>query len=232
MSGRRRQRDGLSGAATSGAAPLRPCWLPALRADAALAEPGGDELVELAGALDLRPVAALREEVRVGVRDRVHELPGAADGELAEWDLPTLALPVKNLHVRLRGIVPAGTDAVIIDTPPLDEQAGIVYSALRAASIVLVTMAPTMMEFERLADVWDAIDQTEALRAEPAQVAILLNRVNAHHLAMLPELLAAHRKLDRALDGALGVEDGDDQYARQRALFATYQRLTQERGTA
>lgn len=96
--------------------------------------------------------------------------------EQGEWDLPTLALPVKNLHTRLEGIVPSGTDRVIIDTPPLDDNAGIVHSALRAADVVLVTMAPTMLEFERLPQVWAAIEDVEPLRAQPAAYAVLLNR--------------------------------------------------------
>lgn len=96
--------------------------------------------------------------------------------EAADWAIPTLALPVKNLHTRLAGIVPASTDVVFIDTPPLDEHAGIVYSALRAADTVVVTMAPTMIEFERLTDVWAALEEVEPLRHDPAKVAVLLNR--------------------------------------------------------
>src|SRR5690606_21644959 len=96
--------------------------------------------------------------------------------EVAEWDVPTLALPVKNLHNRLPGITSTTTDVVLIDTPPLDEQAGIVYSALRAADTILVPVAPTIAEVERLPDVWAAIEEVEPLRASPAQVAVLLNR--------------------------------------------------------
>lgn len=98
--------------------------------------------------------------------------------ESAEWDIPTLALPVKTLHSRLRGIVSPETDVVLIDTPPLDEQAGIVYSAMRAADAIVVTMAPTMIEFERLPDVWAAIEEIGPLRPDDDQpaAAVLLNR--------------------------------------------------------
>jgi len=96
--------------------------------------------------------------------------------ETGDWEVPTFALPVKNLHVKLGGIVPTTTDLVLIDTPPLDENAGIVYSALRAADTIVVTMAPTMMEYERLTDVWAAIDEVEPLRDTPAAAAVLLNR--------------------------------------------------------
>lgn len=111
--------------------------------------------------------------------------------EAGEWDIPTLALPVKNLHTRLAGIVSPEIDIVLIDTPPLDDQAGIVYSAARAADTIIVTMAPTMLEFERLPDVWAAIEEIEPLRNIPASVAVLLNRTvaNANSTAMYRELI-------------------------------------------
>ena len=92
---------------------------------------------------------------------------------------------------RLAGIVPPSTDVVLIDTPPLDEQSGIVYSALRAADTILVTMAPTMIEFERLTDVWDAIGEVEPLRHSPAAAAVLLNRTvtNANSTVMFRTLI-------------------------------------------
>ena len=111
--------------------------------------------------------------------------------EAGNWDIPTLALPVKNLHTRLAGIISPSTDVVLIDTPPLDEQAGIVYSALRAADTIIVTMAPTMLEFERLPDVWAAIEEVEPLRDQPARIAVLLNRTiaNANSTGMFRELI-------------------------------------------
>lgn len=104
-----------------------------------------------------------------------------------------MSLPVKSLHSRLLGIIPAATGVVLTDTPPLDEQAGIVYSSLRAADTIIVTMAPTMVEFERLPDVWAAIDEIEPLRCVPAQVAVLLNRTvaNANSTGMFRDLIEA-----------------------------------------
>lgn len=96
--------------------------------------------------------------------------------EAVNWTIPTVGLAVKNLHSKIEGIVPTGTDIVIIDTPPLDEQAGIVYSALRAADTIVITMAPTMMEFERLPDVWAAVEEIEPLRSSPAEAVVLFNR--------------------------------------------------------
>jgi chromosome partitioning protein len=111
--------------------------------------------------------------------------------EQGEWSIPTIALPVKDLHKRLTGIVPSATDIVIIDTPPLEEQAGIVASALRAADVVIVSMAPTMGEYERLPEVWAAIDDVEPLRVSPLEAAVLMNRTvtNANSTPMYRELM-------------------------------------------
>lgn len=123
--------------------------------------------------------------------------------ESAEWDIPTLALPVKNLHTRLAGIVTPSTDVVLIDTPPLDEQAGIVYSALRASDLFVVTMAPTMIEFERLPDVWAAIEEVEPLRNSPSTSVVLLNRVvpNANSTVTFREAItnAGHHVLNTTI---------------------------------
>jgi chromosome partitioning protein len=112
--------------------------------------------------------------------------------EAAEWSIPTLGLPVKNLHTRLAGIVPPATDLVLIDTPPLEEHAGIVLSALRSADVAVVTLAPTMMEFERLPEVWAAIDDVEALRNTPLVSTVLLNRTvnKARSTGMFRDLIA------------------------------------------
>lgn len=120
--------------------------------------------------------------------------------EAADWTIPTVGLPVKNLHSQIsRACVPPGTDVVIIDTPPLDEQAGIVYSALRAADVV-ITMAPTMIEFERLQDVWAAVEEIEPLRTSPAGAVVLLNRTvtNANSTSTFRAAIenSGHRVLD------------------------------------
>lgn len=123
--------------------------------------------------------------------------------EAAGWSIPTIALPVKNLHVKLSGIVPSSVDVVFIDTPPLDEQAGIVYSAIRAADTVIVTMAPTMLEFERLPDVWAAIEEVAPLRDSEPDVAVLLNRTvaNANSTSMYRDLIveSGHHVLDTTI---------------------------------
>lgn len=99
----------------------------------------------------------------------------AGDG----WRVPVLGLPSRDLHRKLRGVVHEDrTDVVVIDTPPLEEQAGLVASALRAASEVVVTLAAHMIELDRLVPVWRAIEDVEPLRDGAAAVTVLLNRVD------------------------------------------------------
>lgn len=93
--------------------------------------------------------------------------------DAAGWTVPTVALPVKNLHTRVQGIARPTTDVVVIDTPPLLENAGTVYSALRAADIVVVPCAPTSHEVDALPDVWAAIEEVQALRNVPTAAAVL-----------------------------------------------------------
>lgn len=100
--------------------------------------------------------------------------------EQTDWTVVPVGLPTKRIHQQLSGIVPATIDAVVIDTPPLEEQAGIVLSAMRAASDVVVTVAPTMMELDRLPQVWAALDDVEPLRESDATVSVLLNRTVAN----------------------------------------------------
>jgi chromosome partitioning protein len=97
--------------------------------------------------------------------------------ENAGWSIPVIGMPVRTLHSQLPGIVGA-RDVVVIDTPPLDSQAGIVASAMRAASLVLVPAAPTPIEIERLPAVRTALDDVGPLRpdGQPPAAAVLLTR--------------------------------------------------------
>ncbi len=87
---------------------------------------------------------------------------------------------VERAGTPLTGIAGDRYDLVVVDTSPLAERAGIVLSALRLADLVLVPLAPTMAEFERLGDVWSSIADVEPLRRDPAEVAVLLNRTVAN----------------------------------------------------
>lgn len=102
--------------------------------------------------------------------------------ELSEWTVPTVAHPSKLLHRQLTGISRGRYDVVLIDTPPFyarsKEEAekpppGIVHSALKSADVVVVPMAPTLMELRRVAPTLKAIE----VAGRPGQdVWFLLNR--------------------------------------------------------
>lgn len=117
--------------------------------------------------------------------------------EEADWDIPTMGLPAKNLHRRLPGIAGDRYDVVIIDTPGrMDPGAngyglGIVTSALRAADLILVPMAPTMMELAKVERTAQAIEDVAGLRDDDAAVRVLLNRTipNASSTGVIREEL-------------------------------------------
>lgn len=100
--------------------------------------------------------------------------------EDAEWTVPVFGLATSRIHRELPGIIsPDRFDLVVIDTPPLEQERGIVHSAMRAATDVVVTLAPTSSEWDALPRVWDALEDVDSLRDRPAPVSVLWNRVRA-----------------------------------------------------
>lgn len=83
---------------------------------------------------------------------------------------------------------------IAFDQSPLVEQAGIVASVLRIVHIAIKsmapTMAPTMGDYERLPEVWAAIDDVESLRATPLVVAVLMNRTVTNSTSKFRELMS------------------------------------------
>ena len=97
--------------------------------------------------------------------------------EAGQWTIPVIGMPVNDLHRKLPGITGDRYDAVVIDTPPMKERKGVVVSALRLASHVLVPMAPTGMEYSRLSAIRDVCEDVAALReGTPAELAVVLTR--------------------------------------------------------
>jgi chromosome partitioning protein len=153
--------------------------------------------------------------------------------ELASWPLPVIGLAVKDIHTRLPGIA-ASYDHVVIDTPPLDDQAGIVYSALRAADVVVVPVGPTTMELDRLTPILEASEEIGPLRDRPLKVRVLLTRVvgaassgaNAREVLVEAglDVLSAHvPRLERyaqAFGSAVQLTEGDPYLAVAKELLA------------
>ncbi|QSB07135.1 ParA family protein [Natronoglycomyces albus] len=100
---------------------------------------------------------------------------------LADLPVPVMGMPTPTLHRQIwRVIDPAGVDIVVIDSPPLEEQMGIVASILRVATDVIVPMAPTMMELDRINPVWNALADAQGSRDTDPNVWVLLNRTVAN----------------------------------------------------
>jgi chromosome partitioning protein len=95
-----------------------------------------------------------------------------------DWPWAMSGMPMRNLHSQLAGLVPGRYDLVVIDTPALVTQSGIVASALRAADLVIVPTAPTWIEIVELAALREALDDVAPLRADgrPPAARVLLTR--------------------------------------------------------
>lgn len=74
-------------------------------------------------------------------------------------------MPVADLHRKLPGIVGDWYEAVVIDTPPMKECRGVVASAIRMATHVLVPMAlRTGMEYARVPAIRELVDEAVGCR--------------------------------------------------------------------
>jgi len=96
----------------------------------------------------------------------------------ADWDIPVVGMAVPNLHRQLPGVVGDRYDVVVIDTPPMREHRRIVVSAMLMATHVLLPMAPTPMEYQRLLAVRALVAEVTELRPDgtPPALAVLLTR--------------------------------------------------------
>src|SRR3954454_1558432 len=108
---------------------------------------------------------------------RWSETAAAVGGE--GFPFPVIALPTRELHKQLPDVIGNRFDAVVIDTPPLEERAGIVASALRLATLAVVPVAPTPIEYQRLSQVREVVMDTASFRQDgnPVPVAVLFTRV-------------------------------------------------------
>ena len=94
------------------------------------------------------------------------------------FPFPVIGLPSRELHRQLPDFVKPEIQAVVIDTPPLDQKSGVVVSALRAASVALVPMAPTPIEYKRLRLARETVEDAAGFRPDGKAVplAVLLTR--------------------------------------------------------
>ncbi|MGH3255143.1 MAG: AAA family ATPase [Streptosporangiaceae bacterium] len=100
--------------------------------------------------------------------------PGLVATEAA-FPFRIVALPSRELHRRLPEIA-KGDDVVIIDTPQIEDHAGIARSALRYVDEILIPCAPSPIEINRTTPVREEIAEIQAVRDVPVRSAVLLNR--------------------------------------------------------
>ncbi|HLV71729.1 MAG TPA: ParA family protein [Vulgatibacteraceae bacterium] len=87
-------------------------------------------------------------------------------------------LAVKDAGRRLAGI--AGPETIVVaDLPQAEDHGAIVRSVLRQVDEITVPVAPSTIEVERTSGIADLLDEVAEVRAKPARVAVLLNRVVA-----------------------------------------------------
>jgi chromosome partitioning protein len=109
----------------------------------------------------------------------------------AAFPFRIVALPSRELHRRLPEIA-TDDDVVIIDTPQIEDHAGIARSALRYADEILIPCAPSPIEINRTTPVREEIAEVREVRDKPARSAVLLNRcvARAHSTGDAREALA------------------------------------------
>ena len=93
----------------------------------------------------------------------------------AAFPFRIVALPSRELHRRIPDIA-QDDDVVIIDTPQLEDHAGIARSALRYVDEIVVPCAPSPIEINRTTPVREEIAEVAPLRDIPARSVVLLNR--------------------------------------------------------
>lgn len=91
----------------------------------------------------------------------------------ARMELPLETLASRSIGRGLAGMNKQRYDVVVVDTPPVEDAAGgVVESALGASDVAVLTLAPTVLEFERAQDF-----RIAAEAAGTRDVRVLLNRV-------------------------------------------------------
>jgi chromosome partitioning protein len=115
--------------------------------------------------------------------------PGLAPQQAA-FPFRIVALPSRELHRRLPEIA-RNDDVVIIDTPQIEDHAGIARSALRYVDEVVIPCAPSPIEINRTTPVREEIADVQEIRDVPLRWAVLLNRcvARAHSTADAREAL-------------------------------------------
>jgi chromosome partitioning protein len=120
--------------------------------------------------------AALAEDGRTLLIDADPHRSALSWSELVgdAFPCPVIALPVRDLHRRLRDLADGFAHAVI-DTPPND--VAVTRSAVMAAETVVVPLAPSTMDIDRLRETLELIADLEP--THPIDLRVLVVRARA-----------------------------------------------------
>lgn len=116
-----------------------------------------------------------RRGLTVGLADAD---PGASALEWSDqaegFPFKVAGLPMKDFHRRADDL---GANVVIGDIPQVEDHAPIARSAMRWANVLIIPVAPTPIEMDRMAPMKDVLADIEDLRPVGAKTRVLLNRV-------------------------------------------------------
>lgn len=96
----------------------------------------------------------------------------------AGWEIPVRPMATPTVHAEAAAELAEGGvfDAVVIDTPPMDAHLGIVRSAIKACTHLLIPISPTPHEYERMGEVRTLVREasSENRHQRPPAAAVLL----------------------------------------------------------
>lgn len=100
------------------------------------------------------------------------------DSAPEQFPFTTLPMATPTLNRQLLDVAGNKYDAIVIDTPPIEQKSGIVVSALKVATMAVCPMAPTPIEYDRLPGIRQVTIDIADLRSDgrPVPLAVLLTR--------------------------------------------------------
>lgn len=104
--------------------------------------------------------------------------PGASALEWSDqadgFPFKVAGLPVKDFHRRADDLA---ADVIIGDIPQIEDHGPVARSAMRWANILVVPVAPTGIEMDRMSPLGDVLEEVSDVMRPDSKTVVLLNRV-------------------------------------------------------
>jgi len=107
--------------------------------------------------------------------------------KVENWPIPTVSLPVRDLHRRLPELA-AGYEHIVIDTPPGD--VAIARSAILAADLVVIPVPPALIDLDRLLPTIELLAEVEGTHQVDVRVLMTRTRTRTRSREAAREVLA------------------------------------------